>query len=101
MRHLFWRHRRQVYNSTDFGDTWAPIVRELEITAPAIYNYYPRLDDLITVLIVDAFQSLADAMQAGVSALGEQRVGCATIHSSVCLDESRCQAVERQSDGDG
>lgn len=47
------------------------IARELEITAPAIYNYYPRLDDLITALIVDAFQSLADAMQASASAVDE------------------------------
>lgn len=37
------------------------IARELKITAPAIYNYYPRRDDLVTALIVDAFTSLGDA----------------------------------------
>lgn len=31
------------------------IARELELTAPALYHYYPSLDDLITALIVDAF----------------------------------------------
>ena len=37
------------------------IARELGITAPAIYNYFPSRDDLITALIVDAYHSLADA----------------------------------------
>jgi len=38
------------------------IARELGITAPAIYNYYPRRDDLVTALIVEAFNSIADAL---------------------------------------
>lgn len=38
------------------------IARELGITAPAIYNYYPRRDDLVTTLIVDAYHSLAAAL---------------------------------------
>jgi AcrR family transcriptional regulator len=37
------------------------IARDLKITAPAIYNYFPRRDDLVTALIVDAYTSLADA----------------------------------------
>jgi AcrR family transcriptional regulator len=37
------------------------IARELGITAPAIYNYYPRRDDLVTALVVDAFTSFGDA----------------------------------------
>jgi AcrR family transcriptional regulator len=39
------------------------IARELKITAPAIYNYFPRRDDLVTALIVDAFTSLADSQK--------------------------------------
>ena len=31
----------------------------MSITAPAIYNYYPRRDELVTALIVDAYYSLA------------------------------------------
>jgi len=38
------------------------IARSLNITAPAIYNYYPRRDDLVTALIVEAFDSLSDAL---------------------------------------
>jgi AcrR family transcriptional regulator len=40
------------------------IARQMEITAPAIYNYFPRLEDLITALIVDAFTDLAIAMES-------------------------------------
>ena len=38
------------------------IARELKITAPAIYNYFPSRDDLVTALIVDAYNSLRDAI---------------------------------------
>ena len=40
------------------------IARQLGVTAPAIYNYFPRLEDLITALIIDAFTALAEAMEA-------------------------------------
>jgi AcrR family transcriptional regulator len=38
------------------------IARALGITAPAIYNYYPRRDDLVTALILEAFNSLANML---------------------------------------
>jgi len=45
------------------------IARELNITAPSIYNYYPSRDALVTALIVDAYNSLADAQEASVKNL--------------------------------
>jgi AcrR family transcriptional regulator len=42
------------------------IARELKITAPAIYNYFPRRDDLVTALIVDAFQSLGESQKQAI-----------------------------------
>lgn len=36
------------------------IARELKITAPAIYNYFPDREALVTALIIDAFTSLGD-----------------------------------------
>jgi AcrR family transcriptional regulator len=36
------------------------IARELGITAPAIYNYFQRRDDLVTALIIDAYTSFGD-----------------------------------------
>ncbi len=37
------------------------IARDLGITAPAIYNYFPRRDDLVTALIIDAYTSFGDS----------------------------------------
>jgi AcrR family transcriptional regulator len=36
------------------------IARGLKITAPAIYNYFPDRDALVTALIIDAFTSFGD-----------------------------------------
>jgi len=47
------------------------IARELKITAPAIYNYFPRRDDLVTALIVDAYNSLADAQESVLLGISE------------------------------
>ena len=45
------------------------IARELGITAPAIYNYFPRRDDLVTALIVDAFTSLGESQKEAIQGL--------------------------------
>ena len=45
------------------------IARQLSITAPAIYNYFPRRDDLVTELIIDAFLSFGDAQIAALQAI--------------------------------
>jgi len=47
------------------------IARELSITAPAIYNYFPRRDDLVTALIVDAFNSLGESQKEAIRDLPE------------------------------
>jgi len=45
------------------------IARELGITAPAIYNYFPRRDDLVTALIIDAYTSFGDSQITARDAL--------------------------------
>lgn len=45
------------------------IARELSITAPAIYNYFPSRDDLVTALIVDAFTSLGDSQKDSIKSI--------------------------------
>jgi AcrR family transcriptional regulator len=49
------------------------IARQLGVTAPAIYNYFGRLEDLITALIVDAFTALAEAMEVAEAAVTSER----------------------------
>jgi AcrR family transcriptional regulator len=41
------------------------IAREMEVTAPALYRYFPDRDALVTDLIVEAFTSLGEALLAG------------------------------------
>jgi AcrR family transcriptional regulator len=63
--------REQMAEHGTAGVSLRGVARAQEITAPAIYNYYPRLDDLITALIVDAFTDLAAALEeASASAPG-------------------------------
>lgn len=49
------------------GLTLRGIAREMGVTAPAIYHYFPRLDDLITALIVDAYTALSVALEAAAA----------------------------------
>ncbi len=44
------------------------IARDLGIAAPSIYNYFPSRDNLVTTLIVDAYNSLAGAQEATLEA---------------------------------
>lgn len=45
------------------------VARQLRITAPAIYNYFPDRDALVTALIVAAFTSFAEAQEAAIAPL--------------------------------
>jgi AcrR family transcriptional regulator len=45
------------------------IARELGITAPAIYNYFPDRDALVTALIIDAYTSFGDSQIAARDAV--------------------------------
>jgi len=48
------------------------IARELKITAPAIYNYFPDRDALVTALIIDAFKSFGDSQIEARDAIPEE-----------------------------
>ena len=40
------------------------IARDMQVTPPALYRYFGNRDDLVTELIIAAFRSLADTLQA-------------------------------------
>jgi len=40
------------------------IARQMQLTAPALYRYFADRDSLVTALIVDAFNALADSLAA-------------------------------------
>jgi AcrR family transcriptional regulator len=60
--------RRQMAAEGSASLSLRAIAREMEVTAPALYRYFPTRDDLITALIVDAFNAHAAAMQTAQSA---------------------------------
>ena len=43
------------------------IARNLGVTAPAIYNYYHRRDDLVTALIAEAYTEFAESQHAALN----------------------------------
>jgi AcrR family transcriptional regulator len=50
------------------------IARELKISAPAIYNYFPDRDALVTALIIDAYKSFGDSQLAARDAVSSSDV---------------------------
>lgn len=62
---------RQIAETGASAMSLRAIARELGITAPAIYNYFPRRDDLVTALIVDAFNSLGESQKEAIHDLPE------------------------------
>ena len=61
--------RRQMAENGTAGIGLRAMAREMGITAPAIYRYFPSMDDVITALILENFNALADAMAAASASL--------------------------------
>jgi AcrR family transcriptional regulator len=55
---------RQMSESGTAGLSLSAIARQMELSAPALYRYYTGRDDLITALVLDAYNALADALGA-------------------------------------
>lgn len=65
------------------GLSMRAIAKELEMTAPALYHYYTKQDDLITALIVDAFRALGDAVEASSQQTIGQSAGARLLHGAI------------------
>jgi AcrR family transcriptional regulator len=65
--------RAQMAAEGTAGVSLRAIAREMGMTAPALYRYFASRDDLVTALVVDAYDALADAMEAAVDAAGPGR----------------------------
>ena len=46
------------------------VARELGLVSSALYRYFPSRDDLLTALIIDAYDSLGEAAEAAAAASG-------------------------------
>ncbi|HJW64451.1 MAG TPA: TetR/AcrR family transcriptional regulator, partial [Actinomycetes bacterium] len=65
--------RAQMAANGTAGVTLRAIAREMGMTAPALYRYFGSRDDLVTALVTDAYDALADAMEAAVDAVAPGR----------------------------
>ncbi|GAB2537089.1 TetR/AcrR family transcriptional regulator [Nocardia heshunensis] len=65
--------RRQLAESGAPALSLRAIARELGMVSSALYRYFPSRDDLLTTLIIDAYNSLGDTVEAAVASAGTPR----------------------------
>ena len=64
------------------------VARELGMVSSALYRYFPSRDDLLTALIIDAYDALASAAEAADAAAAAQPGATARDRWRAC-----CQAI--------
>ena len=60
--------RRQLAATGADGLSLRAVARELGMVSSALYRYYPSRDDLLTALIIDAYNALGDAAERAIAA---------------------------------
>ncbi|HVT66303.1 MAG TPA: helix-turn-helix domain-containing protein, partial [Trebonia sp.] len=60
--------RRQLAAVGADGLSLRAVARELGMVSSALYRYYPSRDDLLTALIIDAYNALGDAAERAIAA---------------------------------
>jgi AcrR family transcriptional regulator len=48
------------------------IAQTMGLTAPALYRYFPSRDELVTAMIIEAYESLGDALEAPIRAMAAE-----------------------------
>src|SRR5215831_11362391 len=59
--------RRQLASVGGGGLSLRAVARELGMVSSALYRYYPSRDDLLTALIIDAYNALGDAAEQAIA----------------------------------
>jgi AcrR family transcriptional regulator len=65
--------RRQLATVGADGLSLRAVARALGMVSSALYRYYPSRDDLLTALIIDAYNALGDAAERAIAAPGPAR----------------------------
>ena len=58
---------RQLAESGPAGLSVSAIGKELGVSGPALYRYFASRDELLTELVIDAYNDLAGALSAAIS----------------------------------
>ena len=64
---------RQLAESGPAGLSIAAIGKELGVSGPALYRYFASRDELLTELVIDAYDGLADALRAATRDAASQQ----------------------------
>jgi AcrR family transcriptional regulator len=75
--------RAQMARAGTAGISLREIARNMDMTAPALYRYFPSLADLITALLLDGFNGIADAVAAADAAQPHEAYG-ARMLAALC-----------------
>jgi len=67
--------RRQLAETGAHGLSLRAVARELGMVSSALYRYFPSRDDLLTALIIDAYDALGEAAETAIAASAKPRVG--------------------------
>ena len=67
--------RRQLASHGAEGLSLRAVARELGMVSSALYRYFPSRDDLLTALIIDAYDALGEAAEASAAAASADAAG--------------------------
>jgi len=62
--------RRQLAATGAHGLSLRAVAKELGMVSSALYRYYPSRDDLLTALIIDAYNALGEAAEGAIAGAG-------------------------------
>jgi AcrR family transcriptional regulator len=66
--------RRQLAETGAHGLSLRAVARELGMVSSALYRYFPSRDDLLTALIIDAYDALGEVAETAIAASARPRV---------------------------
>ena len=66
--------RRQLAKTGAPGLSLRAVARELGMVSSALYRYFPSRDDLLTALIIDAYNALGEVAESAIAAGARPRV---------------------------
>ncbi len=75
--------RQQMAASGTAAVSLGAIARAMELVPSALYRYYASRDDLITALIIDAYEALAEALNEAAAAQPAEKYGARLLAASL------------------
>jgi AcrR family transcriptional regulator len=76
--------RRQLTAAGAGGLSLRAVAKELGMVSSALYRYYPSRDDLLTALIIDAYDALGDAAERAIAEPGPPHPSPAERWTAAC-----------------